>query len=64
MIFNIKYKLYIRTYVFCKIKKYNRVGPGQHYEPRLQPNHDTTLLAFASIRSFLRPHWRNGLHVV
>jgi hypothetical protein len=23
-----------------------------------------TFLAHASIRSFLRPHWRNGLHTV
>jgi hypothetical protein len=48
---------------FCKIK-INRVGPGQHYGPRLQPKHDTTFFALASIRSFLRPYWRNGLHDV
>jgi hypothetical protein len=48
----------------CFLKqKYNRVGPGQHYGPRLQPKHDTTFLIFASIRSFLRPHCRNGLQV-
>jgi hypothetical protein len=49
---------------FCKIKKYNRVGSGQYYGPRLQPKHGTTFLALASIRSFLRPHWRNRLHGV
>jgi hypothetical protein len=54
--------MYIRF--FCKIKKYNRVGPSQHYGPRLQPKHDTTFLALASIRSFLRPHLRNGLNGV
>jgi hypothetical protein len=64
MFFNIEYKVYICIYVFCKIKIYNRVGPGQHYGPRLQPKHDTMFLALASIRSFLRPHWRNGLHGV
>jgi hypothetical protein len=37
-IFNIEYKLYICIYVFCKIKIYNHVGPGQHYGPRLQPS--------------------------
>jgi hypothetical protein len=26
-------------------KKYNRVGPGQHYGPRLRPKHDTTLVS-------------------
>ena len=52
--------MYIR---FCKIKKYIIVS-GQHYGPRLQPKHGTTFLALASIRSFLRPHWRNGLHGV
>jgi hypothetical protein len=51
---NINY-IYVYTF-FCKIKKYNRVGPGQHYRPRLQPKHGTTFLALASIRSFLRPH--------
>ena len=44
--------------IFCKIKN-NRAGSGQHYGPRLQPKHGTTFLALASIRSFLRPHWRN-----
>jgi hypothetical protein len=37
---------------------------GQHYGPRLQPKHDTTFLVLASIRLFLRPHWRNGFHSV
>jgi hypothetical protein len=35
------------TYVymfFCKIKIYNRVGPGQHYGPRLRPKLSTTLM--------------------
>ena len=41
---------------FCKIKKYNRVGLGQHYGLRLQPKHGKTFLALANIRSFLRPH--------
>jgi hypothetical protein len=27
--------MYIR---FCKINKYNRVGPGQHYGPGYSPN--------------------------
>jgi hypothetical protein len=63
-VFNIEYKLYICIYAFCKIKKYNHVGPGQHYGPRVQPKHGTTFLALTSIRSFLRPHWRNGLHSV
>jgi hypothetical protein len=44
--------IYIYTF-FCKIKKYNRVGPGQHYGSRLQPKHSTTFLALASIRSFV-----------
>jgi hypothetical protein len=48
---------------FCKIKN-NRVGLGQHYRPRLQPKHDTTFFALASIRSFLRQHWRNRLYDV
>jgi hypothetical protein len=37
---------------------------GQHYGPRLQLKHGTAFLALASIRSFLRPHWRNVLHGV
>jgi hypothetical protein len=61
-IFNIEYKLYICIYVFCKIK--NIIGSGQHYRPRLQPKHDTSFLALASIRSFLWPHWRNRIHGV
>jgi hypothetical protein len=36
--------------------KNNRLEPGQHYGSRLQPKHDTTFFALASIRSFLRPH--------
>jgi hypothetical protein len=63
-VFNIEYKLYICIYIFCKIKKYNRVEPEQHYGSRLQPKHDTSFLALASIRLFLRPHWRNGLNGV
>jgi hypothetical protein len=49
---------------FLKNKKYNRVEPSQHYGSRLQPKHDMSFLALASIRSFLRPHWRNGLNGV
>jgi hypothetical protein len=66
-VFNIKYKLYICIYFFCKIKIYNRVGPDQHYGPRLQPKHGLRswlLQTLASIRSFLRSHWRNGLYGV
>jgi hypothetical protein len=55
-VFNIEYKLYVCIYVFLQNKKYNRVGPDQHYGSRLQPKHDTTFLALASIRSFLRTH--------
>jgi hypothetical protein len=30
---------------FVKIKKYNHVGPAQHYGPRLRPKHGTTLMS-------------------
>jgi hypothetical protein len=43
-VYNIEYKLYICIYdFFCKIKN-NRVGPSQHYGPRLRPKHRTTLV--------------------
>jgi hypothetical protein len=44
VVFNIEYRLYICIYNFCKIKIYNRVGPGQHYGPRLGPKHGATLV--------------------
>jgi hypothetical protein len=30
--------------IFCKIKKYNRVGTGRHCGPSQRPKHGTTLV--------------------
>jgi hypothetical protein len=45
IIFNIEYKLYICIYELCKIKKLNRVGPDQHYGPKIRPKHDMTIVS-------------------
>jgi hypothetical protein len=44
-IYNIEYKLYICIYDFFYKIENNRVGPGQHYGPRLRPKHRTTLVS-------------------
>jgi hypothetical protein len=35
---------YTYIYDFCKIKKNNHAGLGQHYGPRLQPKYRTSLV--------------------